>query len=79
MRPPSRVFIATLKPLPSSPSRFSFGTRQFSNTSSMVGDERIPIFFSFLPNENPGVPFSTMKAVMPWCFSAFLSVRAKTT
>ncbi len=45
----------------------------------MVGEARIPIFFSFLPKEKPGVPFSTMKALMPWCFSAFLSVRAKTT
>ena len=52
---------------------------QFSNTSSMVGEERIPIFFSFLPKENPGVPFSTMKALIPRCFSALLSLRARTT
>ena len=27
-----------------------------------VDEPRIPIFFSFVPNENPGVPFSTMNA-----------------
>src|SRR5699024_12254362 len=36
---------------PSSPSMFSFGIRQFSKINSVVGDERMPSFFSFLPNE----------------------------
>ena len=42
--------------------RDSFGIRASSKISSYVDDPRIPIFFSFVPNENPGVPLSTMNA-----------------
>ena len=41
--------------------QFAAGTRQSVNTSSTVGDPRMPIFFSSLPTANPGVPFSTTK------------------
>ena len=62
IRPPSSVFMAMPKPLPSCPSKFSAGTMQFSMISSQVAEPRIPIFFSFLPIENPGKSFSTIKA-----------------
>ena len=62
IRPPSSVCIAMLKPLPCFPRRFSFGIRQSVKINSYVDEPRIPIFFSFTPNVNPGVPFSTMKA-----------------
>jgi hypothetical protein len=45
---------------------FAAGTRQFSKLSSTVGEPRIPIFFSSLPTVNPGVPFSTTNALMPF-------------
>src|SRR5699024_12203616 len=59
------------------PILFSFGIRQFSKINSVVGDERMPSFFSFLPNENPSVPFSTIKALIPRCLAS-VSVFAKT-
>ena len=77
MRPPSSVPIAMEKPFPSLPSRFSFGTTQSSKMSSHVEEPRIPIFNSFFPTENPGKPFSTMKAEMPFV-PRLLSVIAKT-
>ena len=61
----SSVFIATKKPRPRPQMRFSFGTRQSWKTSSRVAEARMPILFSFLPNEKPGVPFSTMKNDAP--------------
>ena len=61
----SSVFIATINPMPSRAIRFSFGMRQSSNISSVVADALMPIFFSFLPNVKPGVPFSTTKADAP--------------
>ena len=65
MRPPSRVFMACLKPTPSSPRRFSSGTATSSRISSEVSLARMPSLFSCLPARKPGVPFSTMKALMP--------------
>ena len=44
---------------------FAAGTRHFSNTSSTVGEPRMPIFFSSFPTLKPGVPFSTTNALMP--------------
>src|SRR6188474_1380005 len=37
---------------------------QPSKISSAAGHDRMPIFFSCAPNENPGDPFSTRNAVM---------------
>ncbi len=54
-----------MKPLPSSPSRFSAGTRQSLNTTSEVSLARMPSLFSFFPGRNPGVPFSMMNAEIP--------------
>ena len=65
MRPPSRICRLLMKPWPSSPSRFSAGTRQSVKTTSDVSLARMPILFSFFPGRNPGVPFSMMKAEMP--------------
>ena len=74
--PPSNVAIAMLKPLPSCPKRFSFGTMQFSKISSVVEEPRIPIFFSLVPMRKPGKSFSTMNAEMPFV-PLLLSVIAK--
>jgi hypothetical protein len=61
----SSVRIAILKPSPSSPSRCPTGTAQSVKWSATVGEQRMPIFFSFLPTEKPGVPLSMRNAVMP--------------
>ncbi len=53
-RPPSSAVMATLKPPPGSPSRFSAGTSQSSNDSDTVFDERMPILSSSRPTLNPG-------------------------
>ena len=76
--PPSRVFIASLKPLPSLPRRFSLGILQSSKISSQVEEPLIPILSSGSPTVNPGVPLSTMKAEIPW-FPLDLSVIAMIT
>jgi len=52
-------------PSPSRPSRFATGTKQSSNTSSAAGHARIPIFFSWVPNVKPAMPFSTRNAAIP--------------
>ena len=57
--------MAMLKPLPSTPSRFSLGTMQSVNTISAVGEPCRPIFSSWRPTEKPGKELSTMKAEMP--------------
>src|SRR5450759_371104 len=77
IRPPSRTCNACLKPSPSLPMRFPPGTRTESNESDAVSLARIPNLFSFLPTENPGIPFSRMNAETPWCLD--LSVTASTT
>jgi len=38
--------------------------------SSVVEVELIPNFFSCLPIVNPGVPFSTIKALIPFAFNS---------
>src|ERR1035437_6645668 len=76
-RPLSSTFLAILNPSPSRPSRFFRGTSQSSNTSSTVCEPRRPIFFSIVPTDTPGNPFSTANAEMP--FGPFdLSIRAIT-
>ena len=61
--PPSNIFIACLKPSPTSPNRFVSGMRQLSKIISAVSLARIPNLFSFLPALKPVVPFSTTKVV----------------
>ncbi len=64
-RPPSSAARATLKPMPSSPTRFAAGTRHPSNRSSRMGEACQPILSSTLPNSNPSQPFSTTNAEIP--------------
>src|SRR2546427_399544 len=59
----SSVCMAILNPSPSSPSRCSIGTAQSVKWSATVGEQRIPIFLSFLPTAKPGRSFSMRKAV----------------
>ncbi len=62
----SRFFII-IATLPFSlPTRFPSGTRQLSNTSSLVGDARMPILENFLPVEKPGMPRSIRNVEMSW-------------
>jgi hypothetical protein len=69
--------IAILKPSPSSPSRFSAGTRASSNVSSPVVEPAMPSFGSSRATSKPGVSASTTNAEMPeWPASG--SVLAKT-
>ena len=67
--------IATLKPLPGSPSTQSAGTRTSLNATVVVLEERMPIFCSCGPCETPGHPASTMNAVI---LPSVSSVRANT-
>ena len=53
--------MAILKPWPSGPSRLATGTLQFSKITDAVGWLFQPSLFSCLPNDSPGVPFSTTK------------------
>ncbi len=76
--PPSKIFIAWMKPCPTSPSTWLWGTRHWSNTNSAVSLHRMPNLFSFLPPEKPGVPRSTTKAVIP-LLSKGSPVLARTT
>ena len=66
IRPWSNPVMAIEKPAPSCFSRFSTGTRHFLKTTSDVWDERSPILSKCLPGSSPGVPFGTMKALMPF-------------
>ena len=47
--PPSKAFIAILKPEPYAPIRFSAGTLTLSNVTKAVGWIVHPIFYYFLP------------------------------
>ena len=58
--------MAILNPSPSSPSMFSAGTVQLLKIRSVVSEARSPILSSSLPTVNPGVPFSTKNALIPW-------------
>src|SRR5699024_12067166 len=69
------AFFSSLLPRPPRSTLFPYTTlfrftRQFSKMSSVVGEERMPSFFSFFPNVKPSVPFSTMNALMPLCLAS---------
>ena len=64
VRPAFRIFIATLNPLPTSPSTFAAGTRTSSSTTVVVEEARIPILSSCGPVETPFMSRVTMNAVM---------------
>ena len=76
MRPEASVRMNFRNPVPSSPRRFSSGTRTFSNTSSRVSEPRRPSLSSSVPSVTPSQPRSTMNAEMPSVLRAFGSVRA---
>ena len=78
MRPLSRILSVSTKPVPSWPSRFAERTRQSSNTSSEVSEERTPSLSSLRPERKPCVPRSTTNAEMPF-LPAARSVTAITT
>ncbi len=59
-----RPRISTRTPSLTSPSTFSAGISQSSNTSSQVLEPRMPSLSSFCAVEKPFMPFSTRKAVM---------------
>src|ERR1041385_5166361 len=65
MRPASSTPMAMPKPLPSSPSMFSFGQTYSTNSISHVADARMPSFGSVLPAWNPGSVVSMMNADTP--------------
>ena len=65
MRPVLSVSIATLYPLPTSPTTFVSGSSQPSRISSHVLDARMPSLSSFLPTESPRQPRSITNAVIP--------------
>ena len=48
--------------------------RQSVKISSYVDEPQIPILFSFVPNVNPGVPFSTINAEISFCFLPRFSI-----
>ncbi len=75
VRPLFRMLIATLKPLPTSPSTFSGGTRTSANDTDAVDEARMPILSSWGPRVTPGQAVSTMKAVI---LPSGPSVRANT-
>src|SRR6266487_1078222 len=67
MQPRSQVIdrVNRKAPPPSLPSRFSFGTSQFSKNTSAIGDVRRPIFSSLRATFIPVESFSTRNAVIP--------------
>ena len=64
-----RMLNAMRWPLPTSPSRFAAGITQSVRISGQVDDPRMPSLCSSRPTVNPGIPFSTRKAVS---FSSFV-------
>ena len=66
--------MASWKPRPFLPSRFSFGTMQSCMMSSQVEEPRMPILSSALPTEKPGKSRSTMKAEISFCLRPRRSV-----
>ena len=61
----SRISIAYLNPLPSSPSKFEADTGVFLKTNSAVLDPYIPSFPCWGLISNPGESLGTMKALTP--------------
>src|SRR5882724_3159103 len=77
IRPLSRIFKVSTNPPPTSPMRRQSSTKTSSITSSAVSEERMPSFPCSGRCEKPFMPFSSRKAVTPFCrFSG--SVRART-
>ncbi len=70
-RPRMRMYAPPL----TSPSTFSAGISQSSNTSSQVLEPRMPSLSSFCAVRNPGMSFSTRKAVMLFVPAAASAVR----
>ena len=71
--------MATLNPLPSSPSTFSAGTFTSSNRTLVVTDARMPILSSCGPCETPPRSRVTANAVIfPFCSAVSGVVLAKT-
>ena len=62
--------MATVKPWPSAPRRFSAGTTTSSRTSSPVGEPFSPIFLNTCPTRTPGAPAGTRNALTPAAFSS---------
>ena len=58
-----RIFIATLKPFPTSPSTLAAGTRTPSRNTAVVDEARSPILSSCGPVLTPFMSRVTMKAV----------------
>ena len=77
VRPLLRMRIATLKPLPSSPRRWSSGTRTLSKKTAAVELALSPILSSWGPVLTPGMSRVTMKA-LSFPRSSGLPVLAKT-
>ncbi len=75
VRPWLRIFIATLKPLPTSPRTLAAGTRTLSSTTVVVELARRPILSSCGPVVTPAMSRVTMKAVI---LPSGVSVLAKT-
>ena len=70
--------MASLKPWPSSPSRFAAGTTTSWRANAEVSVARCPILSRCCSIVTPGVSIGTMNAEMPrWPFAT--SVFAKTT
>jgi len=66
-RPTSLIVLrAIVMPSPSFPSRFSRATRQSRKINSPVSAPRSPSLCSWRPALNPGVPFSTTNALIPF-------------
>ena len=78
IRPPSRVCMAILKPLPSLPSRFSFGNDAVLKDQIAGRAAADTHLLLVLAGGEAGKSFSTMNAEMPW-LPLDLSVMAKTT
>src|SRR4029453_13311065 len=74
----SRVFIAILKPSPSSPSLYSTGTRTSWKASADVSVARWPILSRCFSTVTPSSEVGTTNAESPLC-PLLLSVEAKTT
>jgi hypothetical protein len=65
VRPELRIFMATLKPWPTSPSTLALGTRTPSNATVVVLLARRPILSSWGPMLMPAMSLVTRNAVMP--------------
>ena len=65
MRPESRIRIASSKPCPSSPMRFSSGSSTASKRSSDIEQPCIPILSSLRTTSKPSTSVGTKKTLSP--------------